>query len=46
MAYNAKKKILHRGMSENILSPEGWGKKILPQTKLPISPVKSQMVGH
>ena len=30
MAYNAEKKILHRGMSEKILSSEGWGKKFYP----------------
>ena len=30
-----KKKILHRGMSENILSPEGWGKKFYPRPNYP-----------
>ena len=42
MAYNAKKKkILHRGMSENILSPEGWGKKFYPRPNYHIPRQKS-----
>ena len=30
MAYNAEKKVLHRGMSKKILSPEVWGTKFYP----------------
>ena len=38
MAYNAGKKCYTVACLEKILSPEVWGKKILPQTKPPLPP--------
>ena len=45
MAYNPGKKILHRLLSGKNLSSGVWRKNILNQTKSPLRPLKSQMVG-